>query len=33
MITITDKEYKTLAQVPINFVAAPKKEPKKEEKK
>jgi hypothetical protein len=33
MITVTDKEYKTLAQFPISFVAPPKKEPKKEEKK
>ncbi len=32
MITITDKEYKTLAQVPVGFVAAPKKEEKKKEK-
>ncbi len=29
MITITDKEYKTLAQVPVAFVAPPKKEEKK----
>ena len=29
MITITDKEYKTLAQVPVSFVAPPKKEEKK----
>ena len=30
MITITDKEYKTLAQVPVAFVAPPKKEAPKE---
>ena len=30
MITVTDKDYKTLAQVPVNFTAPPKK---KEEKK
>ena len=29
MITITDKDYKTLAQVPVAFVAPPKKEEKK----
>jgi hypothetical protein len=29
VITITDKEYKTLAQVPVAFVAPPKKEEKK----
>ena len=29
MITIADKEYETLAQVPVEFVAPPKKEEKK----
>jgi len=35
MITITDKDYNTLAQVPVAFVAPPKKkdDKKKEEKK
>ncbi len=29
MITVTDKDYKTLTQFPISFVAAPKKEKEK----
>ena len=30
MVTVTDKDYKTLAQVPVSFTAPPKKEKKKE---